>query len=127
MEADRLRLNIEKEEEQARIAQIQELRSLEADQEAEIARKHEAALKEREKHTALIEASKEAEREATQTQQRKKTRLQTARPQSERKRKRTLMQSLKLQRRKSWIFWPRPKAVVLLLRRIMCFPQGWWT
>jgi len=48
MEAERLRLNIEKEEEQARIAQIQELRSLEADQEAEIARKQEAALKERE-------------------------------------------------------------------------------
>ena len=48
MEAERLRLNIEKEEEQARIAQIQELRTLEADQEAEIARKQEAALKERE-------------------------------------------------------------------------------
>ena len=48
MEAERLRLNIEKEEKQARIAQIQELCSLEADQEAEIARKQEAALKERE-------------------------------------------------------------------------------
>ena len=48
MEAERLRLNIEKEEEQARSAQIQELCSLEAGQEAEIARKQEAALKERE-------------------------------------------------------------------------------
>ncbi|SEG29734.1 SPFH domain / Band 7 family protein [Thalassococcus halodurans] len=66
MEAERQKLIIEQDEEQARIEQSQKVETLRAAQEAEIAARREDSRRETERsRIALIEAQREAEREAT--------------------------------------------------------------